>query len=316
MKALVLSDFDSAPALQDLPVPEPGARTSSVRVKAAGLNKIDALISAGMLKGTAAYEFPVILGRDAAGIVDAVGSDVRNVATGDEVIGHELLAGSPLHDGTLAQYAILPGHGVARKPATVDFTTAAALPLAGATALASVDAVDAGPGKTILIAGASGGVGSYAVQLAISRGASVIATGLPDDDARLRDLGAREVVDYRGDVAAEVRAAHPDGVDGLIDLVSSGVDSNLKLAATVRDGGKVATRSTQPTRRSSASVGSAPRTSSPHSPVSETLATLGDEVDRGRLRIDVEQTLPLEDAAKGLDTLAAGRARGKIVVTL
>ena len=315
MKALVLSDFDSAPALQDLPVPEPGPEQVRVRVKAAGLNKIDALISAGMLRGTAEYEFPVVLGRDAAGIVDAVGADVRNVATGDEVIGHELLAGSPLHDGTLAQYAILPGRGVARKPATVDFTTAAALPLAGATALATVDAVDAGPGKTILIAGASGGVGSYAVQLAISRGASVIATGLPDDDARLRDLGATEVVDYRGDVAAEVRAAHPDGVDGLIDLVSSGVDSNLKLAATVRDGGKVASTLYVADAEKLGERGIS-ATNVVASPVSETLPTLSDEVDRGQLRIDVEQTLPLEDAAKGLDALAAGRARGKIVVTL
>ena len=108
---MVLSDFDSAPALQDLPVPEPGPEQVRVRVKAAGLNKIDALISAGMLKGTAAYEFPVVLGRDAAGIVDAVGSDVRNVATGDEVIGHELLAGSPLHDGDPRAVRDLAGHG-------------------------------------------------------------------------------------------------------------------------------------------------------------------------------------------------------------
>ncbi len=315
MKALVITDYDSAPALRDLPVPEVGPGQVRLRVKAAGLNKIDSMIASGMLKGQAEYRFPVVLGRDAAGIVDALGEGVEDVAVGDEVIGHELLAEGTLHDGTLAEYAILPGRAIAHKPARADFVTAAAVPLAGATALQAVDAVDAGPGLTILIAGASGGVGSFAVQLAVSRGARVIATGLPDDAERLRGLGAAEVVDYRGDVPLLVRAAHPEGVDGLIDLVSRDVDGNVALSVVVRDGGKVASTLYVADQAKLAARGIT-GTNVVASPVRETLTTLGEEIDRGRLRVDVEETLPLENAASGLDTLATGHARGKIVVTV
>jgi NADPH:quinone reductase-like Zn-dependent oxidoreductase len=314
MKALALTDFDNAPALNELPVPEVASGQVRIRVGAAGLNKIDTAIGSGMLQGMAEYQFPVVLGRDAAGVVDAVGDGVDHVSVGDEVIGHVLL-GPTLHDGTLAEYALVPADAVVAKPDNLDFTAAAALPLAGAAALAAVDAVEPSPGARVLIAGAGGGVGSYAVQLAASRGATVIATGLPDDADRLRDLGAAEVVDYRDDVAAQVLTGAGGPVDALIDLVSFDADSLDKLAATVRHRGKVAS-----TLNAASPEALAPRglvaTNIMATPTRETLTTLVDEIQRGALRVDVEQTMSLDEATTGLETLANGQARGKIVVTL
>ena len=314
MQALVLNDLDNGPVLQDVPIPEPGAGQVRLRVKAAALNRLDTLISGGMLQGSAEYLFPVVLGRDAAGVVDAVGDGVEHVRVGDAVIAHVLMDGKLRH-GTLAEYAVVSADAVVAKPASMDFAAAACVPLAGAAALAAVDAVDAGLGSTVLIVGATGGVGSYAIQLAVARGATVIATGLPEDADRLRGLGAAEVVDYRDDVAGQVRATHPDGIDGLIELVSFDADSVAALAATVRDGGWVASSlgAADPDKLGARGITA---TNIVSSPVRETLATLIAEIERGAVRVDVKETLPFDQATEGLDKLANGHARGKLVVTL
>lgn len=314
MKALVMNEFDSTPVLEELPDPEPGAGQVRVRVRSAGLNKIDAMISGGMLKGMAEYHFPVVLGRDVAGTVDAIGSGVDHVSVGDEVIGHVLMDGT-LHHGTLAEYAIVPADGVVPKPANLGFDEAAALPLAAAAALAAVDAVDLTPGGSVLIVGASGGVGEYAVQLAASKGATVLATGLPEDGERLRGLGASDVLDYRQDVVALVRQTRPDGVDGLIDLVSYDAESLGTLATAVREGGRIAS-----TLNAADAEALAARaitgTNIMASPDRRTLTSLVELIERGDLRVAVDQTLPLDQAIRGLETLATGQARGKIVCTL
>lgn len=311
MKALVLTDFETAPVIADLERPEPDAGQIRIRVKAAGLNRMDAAISSGMVKGMAEYQFPVVLGRDAAGIVDAVGAGVDHVSVGDEVIGH-IFFGPTLRDGTLAEYALLPADGVVAKPASLDFTQAAAVPLACTAALAAVEAAAVQQGQRVLIAGAGGGVGSYAVQLAVARGATVIATGLPDDADRLRGLGASKVVDYREDVAEQVLA---DGgeVDALLDLVSFDPESFSRLAKAVRRGGKVGSTAGGATDEALAAAGLTGQVIVAV-PNRETLAKLVGEIDRGALRVDVVETLPLDQAAKGLETLANGRAKGKIVV--
>jgi NADPH:quinone reductase-like Zn-dependent oxidoreductase len=311
MKALVLNDFETGPVIADLPLPEPGAGQVRVRVKAAGLNGMDTAISSGMVKEAAEYQFPVVLGRDAAGTVEAVGDGVDHVSVGDEVIGH-VFFGPTLRDGTLAEYALLPADGVVAKPASLDFTEAAALPLAGAAALAVVDVADVQQGQRLLIAGASGGVGSFATQLASARGATVIATGLPEDADRLEALGAAKVVDYREDVVEQVLA---DGgeVDALLDLVSFDPDSFGKLARAVRRGGKAASTAGGATDEALEAAGLAGQVIMAM-PNRETLTKLLGEIERGALRVDVEETLPLDEAAKGLETFASGHTKGKIVV--
>src|SRR5436309_13009063 len=146
-----------------------------------------------------------------------------------------------LHDGSFAEIVTNSSVVLARKPAGLAFELAAAIPLAGATALDAVDAVDPGPGDVVVVAGATGGVGTFAVQLAAQRGATVIATARPgDEEALVRSLGASDTLDYSGgDVAGEIRAKNPDGVTALIDVVNRD-EAFGPMAALVRDGGRIA----------------------------------------------------------------------------
>lgn len=314
MRALTVPVAGEQPRLSDLPIPEPIDDTVLVRVKAAGLNALDNALAAGVMAEMLPHVYPLVLGRDAAGIVEAVGAGVDHVAVGDEVIGHMLLA-PPIQAGTLAEYALLPAAAVTRKPTGLDFTTAAALPLAAAAAKAAVDAVEPEPGQTVLVVGAGGGVGSYAVQLLAARGVTVVATGTADDAGRLTALGATTVIDYTaGPVAEQVHAAYPDGVDALIDLVAYTADA--APLGVVRKGGKIAsTLGAAADEQALAAVGLT-GTSVMAAPVRAVVAELAEQAAGGTLKIDVTTVLPLEEAADGLAILAGGAARGKIVIEI
>ncbi|OHV73982.1 NADP-dependent oxidoreductase [Pseudofrankia sp. BMG5.36] len=314
MRALNVPAAGEQPRLSDLPVPGAVEGTVLVRVKAAGLNALDNALAAGMMAEMLPHVYPLVLGRDAAGIVEAVGAGADHVAVGDEVIGHMLLA-PPIQAGTLAEYALLPAAAVTHKPAGLDFTTAAALPLAAAAAKAAVDAIEPEPGQTVLVVGAGGGVGSYAVQLLAARGVTVVATGTADDTDRLTTLGATTVIDYTaGPVAEQVAAAYPDGVDALIDLVAYTPDS--APLDVVRKGGKVAsTLGAAADEQALAAVGLT-GTSVMAAPLREVVAQLADQAAAGTLKVDVTTVLPLEKATDGLATLASGTARGKIVIEI
>lgn len=313
MRALHVPAAGEQPQLSEIPTPEVTEGTVLVRVKAAGLNAFDNAVAAGMLVGMLPHEYPVILGRDAAGVAEAVGAGVEHVAVGDEVLGHVLMA-PPIQAGTLAEFALLPAAAVTAKPAGLDFVAAAALPLAGAAAVAAIDAVDPRPGQTVLINGASGGVGSYAIQLLAARGVTVVATGTAEDTGRLTALGAGTVVDFTaGPVADQVRAAYPDGVDALINLAGFTPD-DVPLAA-VRAGGRVSTTTNAPDGDALAAAGLT-GTGVMAGPVREVIAPLAEQAAAGSLRIDVLTVLPLEQAADGLATIAGGKAHGKIVVRI
>jgi NADPH:quinone reductase-like Zn-dependent oxidoreductase len=311
MRALHVPAAGEQPRLSELPTPQVAEGTVLIKVKAASLNAIDNALAAGILAGMLPHEYPLVLGRDAAGVVEAVGAGVDHVAVGDEVFGHVLLA-PPVQAGTIAEYAVLPAAAVAPKPAGLDFITAAAIPLAGAAAAAAVDAVDPRPGQTVLVSGASGGVGSYAVQILAARGITVVATGTADDVERLTKLGASTVVDYtRGPVADQVRSAYPDGVDALIELAAHTPDA-APLAA-VRPGGRVSatTQAAEPTALAAAGLTGGGVMAGA---VREVIAPLADQAAAGALTVDVTAVLPLEQATDGLATIANGQARGKIVV--
>ena len=310
MRALHVPAAGEKPQIGDLPVPAVTAGAVLIRVKAAALNPIDNVIAAGYLTGMLPHEYPLVLGRDAAGIVEAVGADVEHVQAGDEVFGHVLLA-PPVQAGTLAEYAVLPAAAVALKPAGIDFVQAAALPLAATAAAQAVDAIDPQPGQTVLINGASGGVGAYAVQLLAARGVTVIATGTAAD--RLTGLGATAVVDRAaGPVAEQVLAAYPGGVDALINLFGN-TTADVPLAA-VRSGGKVATLTQAPDAEagSAAGVSVAPIMAAAVREVTEPLA---EQAAAGTLTVDVGSVITLDEALDGLATIAAGHAKGKTVVS-
>ena len=313
MRALNVPNAGEQPQLSDLPTPAPTEGTVLIRVKAAGLNPIDNAVAAGMLaQWGLPHEYPVVLGRDAAGIVEAVGAGVDHVAPGDEVLGHILLA-PPISAGTLAEYALLPAAAVTKKPAGLDFTAAAALPLAGASAVQVIEAIDPQPGQTVLVNGASGGVGSFVVQLLSARGVNVVATGKAASAAHLSGLGAAQVVDYTaGPVAEQVRATYPGGVDALINLY--GMDPAGVPVGAVREGGKVSSLAAMPDEATLSAAGLT-GTAVMSRPVREVIAPLAEQAAAGKLQIVVSDVLPLEQAGEGLGRLASGGAGGKLVVT-
>jgi NADPH:quinone reductase-like Zn-dependent oxidoreductase len=311
MRALYVPSAGESPQLGDLPTPTAAEGTVLVRVKAVGLNAIDNGIAAGMLAGMLPHEYPLVLGRDAAGVVEAVGDGVEGISVGDEVLGHVLMA-PPIQAGTLAEYAVLPAASVVAKPASLDFTTAAAIPLAGAAAAQAVDAVQPQAGQTVLVNGADGGVGSYAVQLLAARGVTVIATGKPESADRLRSLGATTVVDYKSvDVVEAVRAAHPDGVDALVNV--AGMNPAGVPVGAVRQGGRLSSTTVEPDAETLASAG-VTSTAIMARPLSEVVAPLVEQAAVGTLKVDVSDVISLDQAAQGLATLAAGKANGKLVV--
>jgi NADPH:quinone reductase-like Zn-dependent oxidoreductase len=260
------------------------------------------------------HRFPVVIGRDFAGIVEAVGPVRTDHSVGDEVFGF-VPSMPPLHEGTWAEQVAGAGLVLAQKPAGISFEVAAAIPLAGVTALDSVDAVAIGAGDTVLVVGATGGVGSIALQLAAQRGATVIATAKAgDEEAFVRALGATETVDYAaGDVAGAIRARFPEGVTALIDSVNRG-EAFTPLAELVRRGGRIAT--TLSTADAEALAAREVRaTNVMGSPTPEKLALLAAQVLAGTLRIQVQKTFPLADAQAAIEAFQSGTL-GKVVLVV
>ncbi|HEY0443272.1 MAG TPA: NADP-dependent oxidoreductase [Candidatus Limnocylindrales bacterium] len=313
MKAFVLPSADQPATIADLPEPQPGDDQVRVRITAASVNGFDVFEANGYLIPMMEHAFPTVIGRDFAGVVDSVGAGRADVAVGDEVFGF-VPSAPPLRDGTYAEALVGgPDLVLAPKPSALPFTVAAAIPLAGVTALDAVDAVDIKPGDVVVVAGATGGVGSIALQLAAQRGARVIATARAgDEESFVRGLGAAETVDYTaGDVADSIRSIAPDGVAALIDVVSRD-QAFVRMTEIVRDGGRISTT------LGAADVEALARrniraTNVMGRPTTEKLIALGEQVLAGTLRIEVQRTFPLVDAAAALAAFAAG-TRGKIVL--
>jgi NADPH:quinone reductase len=307
MRAFCLDGFDAPPAVRDdLPAPTPGDNDVLVRVHASSINPVDAAIVAGMLNGMFEHEFPIVLGRDYAGVVEQVGSGVTRYAPGDEVFGFVTHANPTVHDGTWTELIVVPeDNSIARAPAALDLTVAGAAPLAGITALAAVDALGVSHGDTVLVVGATGGVGSFAVQLLAGAGATVIATALPEDEEYLRSLGASESVDRNGDVAAAVRERHPDGVDALLDLVSYAPDGFDAYAAALTTGG----RGVSPL----SAAGDGPGRSNVMAiPTPENLERLAGHLEAGDLEVRIQGSYSLDDAGDGLHALGTTHTQGKL----
>src|SRR4051812_41890319 len=183
MRAVTLDQPDTKPAIrEDLTSPTPAENEVLVRVHASSANPVDNSIAAGMLSQMGVeYEYPVTLGRDYAGVVEQVGTSVTGHKSGDQVFGFLLHANPTAHDGSWAELiTVTEDLSIASVPQGVDLAIAGLAPLAGITAMTLVDALDLAKGDVLLVAGATGGVGSLAVQLAIQAGATVIAPALPE----------------------------------------------------------------------------------------------------------------------------------------
>src|SRR5215218_368952 len=223
MKAIALSEAGTPPAVRDdVPAPTPGPGEVLVRVQASSVNPVDNSIAAGMLANMGVeYEYPVTLGRDYAGVVEQVGPDVTDYAPGDEVFGFLVHANPTARDGSWTELMTVSAEAsIARRPENVDVIAAGAAPLAAITALTAIDALDLADGDTVLIVGATGGVGSFAVQLAARAGATVNAPALTEDERFLRDLGVGELLARDADLVTLARERYPDGFDAVLDLVN------------------------------------------------------------------------------------------------
>jgi NADPH:quinone reductase len=310
MRAFTLDSFERPPGLrEDLPSPQVGPGQLLVRVQASSVNPVDAGIAAGHLQAMFPYEFPVVLGRDYAGVIEQVGASVTGYTAGDPVFGFVPGMSPGVHHGSWAELIAVPQDQVAPLPAGVDLTQAGAAPLAGVTALAVHDALGLGQGDTVLMIGASGGVGSFAVQLAAAAGATVVAPGLPEDHDYLRGLGVAEVLDRNGDIVAAVRERSPEGVEALADFASRSPEQLGAYAAVVREGGPIAS--------SAGAAGAGPgRTNVMAVPAAATLERLAGLLADGTLRVPIQASYPLAQADQALKALASQHTQGKLAITL
>jgi NADPH:quinone reductase-like Zn-dependent oxidoreductase len=309
VKAIAFTRFGDADVMswQELPDPLLGPDQVLVEVKAAGVNPVDFKIRAGYLQGLLPHHLPLIPGWDVAGVVRAVGIGVQDWRPGDEILAYARK--DHVQFGTYAELVALPDRMIARKPSNVDFVTAAALPLAGLTALQALKAVGTGAGDVVLVHAAAGGVGHLQVQIARELGAArVLGTASPRNHEFVRSLGA-EPVAY-GDALVDA-VAELIGGDGRVDVVVDNVgglafDQSLQL---VRDRTRMTSIVDGPRALEHGVINTWAR------PNAEQTQWLVDRVAAGSVRVEVQQTFPLADAVKAHKLLEGGHVRGKVVLT-
>ncbi|MGQ1839718.1 NADP-dependent oxidoreductase [Kocuria turfanensis] len=305
MKALTYARYGGPEVLEltDLPEPKVPPGWVLVRVRSAAINPVDWQIMAGNLDPLLEVQFPVVPGWDVSGVVESVGIDVPEWAPGDEVVSYART--DWVHGGTMAEYVALPSRLLAPKPASVDWDRAASLPLAGLTAYQVLGRLEVAAGQTVLVHNASGGVGGYAVQLAVARGARVVGTASEANHDYLRGLGAEPVV-YGEGLPERVRELAPEGVDVVVDLVGGVVEQTL---AVLKDGGRHASVADD-------AVEAHGGTWMWVRPSAEDLTELSRLVDRGALRIELAGSVPLAEAAEAYRRSQEGHVRGKIAVRM
>ena len=311
MRALALTSFDVPAAVTDVPEPVAGPGEVLVRISAASVNAYDLGVAGGFMKAYLPYEFPAVIGNDVAGTIEALGEGVTGSSVGDRVFG---MMGSKaaIHDGSFAELAKPQASTVAIAPEALSDQDAGSLGVAGTTAMSAVEAVAPGEGSRVLVVGATGGVGTFAIQLAASRGALVIASVRPGDEDFVTDLGAADTVDYTGDLAETVRERYPDGIDAVIDAVNRDTTAFASLVTLVRSGGRAT--SVVGGAGGSTEIGgvtvSNPGGHPPHLPA------LADLVVEGKIRVAIRRTYALADAAQALQDFETGHTLGKLVISM
>ncbi len=311
MKALALESFDQAAAIGEVADPEPGPGEVLVRVAAASVNAFDIGVAAGAMKEFMSYEFPVVIGNDLAGTVVAVGGGVEGFAVGQRVFGMMGMKGV-LHDGSFGELATPQAPSIAIAPDGLSDADAGSLAVAGTTAMSAIEALDVGEGDRVLVVGATGGVGTFAIQLAALRGAHVIATVRPGDEAFVTDLGAAETLDYTTDPNAALRERYPDGLDAALDAVNRDQAAFVTLAGLVCDGGHAT--SVVGGAGDAVDIGGVMVSNTGGNPGH--LRELADLVVRGSVRVAVRHTYPLDQAAQALHDFATEHTLGKLVISV
>ncbi|MCG7202285.1 quinone oxidoreductase family protein [Streptomyces arenae] len=310
MKVVGLTEFGGPEVLRvlDLPAPEAGPGEIRIRVHAAAVNPVDALVRRGIAH-VSDIEPPYVPGMDAAGVVEQIGEGTdTDLSVGDHVMAVVVVSGT---HGAYAEHIVVPAESVVRVPAGMSDIEAATLPMNSLTARMALDLLDLPAGATLAVTGAAGAVGGYAVQVAKADGYRVIADAAPKDEQLVKDLGADVVLPRGAEFQELVRKEAPDGVDGLID--TAGIAEQAIRA--VRNGGRAVS-----SVRSAAGAGErgivihhtfVPRYAREHAK----LVRLLQLAEEGRLMPRVGRTLPAEQATEAHRLLEAGGLRGRVVLT-
>ena len=305
MKAVVTTEQGAKPEITEVAKPQPGAGEVLVKVQASSVNGFDLSVAGGHVVGMMEHRFPVVLGKDFAGTVEEIGEGVTRFSPGDRVFG--VVTKAFLGDGGFGEYVTVPEElGIAKLPEGVDVAAAGAAGLAGTAATDSLNAVAPQAGETVLISGATGGVGAIAIQYAVAAGATVIATARPGEEAEfVKGLGAHEVVDHAGDVPAQVRAAAPQGVDVILHFAGD----PAALAALLNEKGRIAsTMGFGADQHPAATFIMA-------NPTPDTLDKLAADLAAGTFRVPVSKTYVLQEVPEAFGDFAGGTL-GKIAITV
>jgi len=306
MKAVVAHEYGAPEVLkfEEVPRPEPKEDEVLVRVIASGVNPADPLTLSGKYAREFGTHLPLIPGYDIAGVVEKTGAKVTNLKAGDAVYGY------PTFGGGWAGYVTVKQWEVAAKPKTLNFAEAAAVPMGALTAWqALVDTAQLHPGQTILVHGGSGGVGSFAVQIAKARGARVIATASTANQDLLKQLGADVAIDYTKtrfeDVAKDV--------DAVLDPV--GKETLARSYGVVKKGGIVMSLVARPDPVELEKRGIRGAAISVH-PDAEDLAEIARLIDAGKIKPVVTEVLPLSEAIAAQRQAETHHTRGKLVLRI
>jgi NADPH:quinone reductase-like Zn-dependent oxidoreductase len=332
MRAYVLKHYGGpeGSVLMDVPAPAPRPRDILVEVRAAGLNPVDFKFRQGKLRAILRPKLPLVLGNELAGEVIAVGRDVRRFRAGDRVFARV----AKERAGAFAEQACVDEDDAAHMPRNLDFAAAAAIPLAGLTALQALrDELDVKPGQSVLISGGAGGVGTFAIQIAKWLGAHVTTTASKRGEALVRSLGCDEVIDYTVQDISSAEGQFDAGfdliggktLDQMFEVMKPGtrivsVAAIPEPQTAIRDlGGRRALSAifwliSYGIRSRARRAGISYRYLFMH-PSGSDLALLAELVEQGKLKVTVDRTYPFAKIAEALDYVESGRAKGKVVVT-
>jgi len=306
MKAIVVHEYGGPEVLkyEAVPRPEPKDNEVLVRMIAAGVNPVDALIRSGKYAKFFGTTLPLIPGYDIAGVVEKTGAKVTKLKVGDPVYAYVMWGGG------YAEHAVATEGEAAAKPKSITFVEAAGVPLAALTAWqALIDAAKLSAGQTVLIHGGSGGVGSFAIQIAKARGAKVIATASTPNQDLLKELGADVAIDYTKTKFEDVAK----DVDVVLDSV--GKDTLARSYGVLKKGGFITTLVAQPdqTELDKHGIRGAPISVKPNS---DELMEITRLIEEKKIKPIVSQVLPLTEAVKAQEQAATHHTRGKIVLNV
>ncbi len=315
MKAVAIEQFGELDQLKmrELPTPEPKSNEVQIKIAYAGVNPVDWKICTGMYAGRANYDFPIVLGADASGVVSKVGSGVSNLKVGDEVFA--CTRSSRLKDGCYAEYVCFDAQHVVKKPAHISFAEASAIPIGSLTAWQALkEAAQLKPSESILILAGAGGVGSMAIQIAHDLKATILTTAREKNHPYVKKLGAKYAIDYlKEDVVETVKKHFPKGVDVLLDCVG-GTDVSKYMNA-VRPGGRLVTIVAQPDVKKAEKHNIEVFYVSMR-PDGEQLKAIGEKFENGTFKPIPIEEFPLANAKEALQKVKEGHVHGKIVLKI